>query len=52
MRQGEPDLAGVEKGLALCAVTSDSGRPGRRHMDWDPGSSDVTLRDGRQMVTS
>src|SRR6266446_9903447 len=42
--------AGGEKGLALCAVASDSGRPGRRRMDWDP-ELDVTLSNGRRMLT-
>jgi hypothetical protein len=41
--------AAREKGLAVCAVTSDSGRPGRR-MDWDP-ELDVTLSNGRRVVT-
>ena len=42
--------AGGEKGLALCAVASDSGRPGRRRMDWDP-ELDVSLSNGRRVVT-
>src|SRR6266852_5673284 len=42
--------AGGEKGLALCAVASDSGRPGRRRMDWDPELA-VTLSNGRRVVT-
>ena len=42
--------AAREKGLAVCAVTSDSGRPGRRRMDWDP-ELDVTLSNGRRVLT-
>jgi hypothetical protein len=41
---------GGEKGLAWGAGTSDSGRPGRRRMDWDP-ELDVTLSNGRRVLT-
>jgi len=47
---GRPRGPGGEKGLAVCAVASDSGRPGRRRMDWDP-ELDVTLSNGRRVLT-
>jgi hypothetical protein len=47
---GRPRGPGGEKGLAWCAGASDSGRPGRRRMDWDP-ELDVTLSNGRLVLT-